>query len=78
MVILSGTFAVTFLLGQVFGYTFAIRGFKDFGSLYELRLLFTFDRLYFLNYAINPVVYFALDRHFRTETFALVRCLMNA
>ena len=75
MVILSGTFAFTFLLGQIFGYTFAVRGFEDYDSLEELRLLYTFDRLYFVNYAINPIVYFALDKNFRKEVTNLFRCL---
>lgn len=75
MVILSGTFAVTFMLGQIVGYYFAVRGFEDYASLRELQLLFTMDRLYFINYALNPLVYFTLDRHFRTETIALFQCL---
>ena len=77
MAILSGTFAVTFMLGQVVGYYFAVRGFEDYASLRELQLLFTMDRLYFINYALNPLVYFTLDRHFRKETITLFQFLRN-
>ena len=74
MAILSGTFAVTFLLAQVFGYSFAIRGFSDYSSLSELRLFFFWYRLYFINYCLNPFVYFALDRQFRREVINILRC----
>ena len=74
MAILSGTFAVTFLLAQVFGYSFAIRGYNDYSSLSELRLFFFWYRLYFINYCLNPVVYFALDRQFRKEVIKILRC----
>ena len=74
MAILSGMFAVTFLLAQVFGYSFAIRGFSDYSSLSELRLFFFWYRLYFINYCLNPFVYFALDRQFRREVMNILRC----
>ena len=74
MAILSGTFAVTFLLAQVFGYSFAIRGFSDYSSLSELRLFFFWYRLYFINYCLNLFVYFALDRQFRREVINIFRC----
>lgn len=78
MTLLSGAFAVTFLFGQIFGYTFAIRGFEDYTSLLELRLFFVWYRLYFINYALNPVIYFALDRHFRRQVIAMFRFSRNA
>ena len=74
MAILSTTFAVTFLLAQVFGYSFAIRGFDDYSSLSELRLFFFWYRLYFVNYCLNPCVYFALDRQFRREVINIFQC----
>ena len=74
MVIISGSFAVTFLLGQVLGYTFAIRWFNHYTSLNEMRSLFICYRLYFINYSFNAIVHFALDRTFRKEVMALLRC----
>lgn len=71
MVILAGTFSITFLMGLSFGYVFALRNFDDYSSLSEIVALFTCYRLYFLNYALNPVVYFALDRQFRAEVIKI-------
>ena len=67
MVILAGTFSVTFLMGLSFGYVFALRKYEDYSSTGELVFLFACYRLYFLNYAMNPVVYFTLDKKFRKE-----------
>lgn len=71
MVILAGTFSVTFLMGLSFGYVFAFRDFKDFPSIGEMVWLFACYRLYFANYALNFIVYFILDRAFRSEVFKL-------
>lgn len=67
MVIIAGTFSVTFLMGLSFGYVFALRTYSDYASIGELVFLFACYRLYFINYALNPVVYFSLDRQFRKE-----------
>ena len=69
MVIVAGTFSITFLMGLTFGYVFALRKYEEFSSIGELVFLFACYRLYFLNYCMNPVVYFALDRRFRNEVF---------
>lgn len=69
MVIIAGTFSVTFLMGLTFGYIFAIRDYTDYSSVEELLVLFACYRLYFINYALNPVIYFSLDRQFRREVF---------
>ena len=69
MVIVAGTFAVTFMMGLAFGYVFALRKYEDYSSIGELVFLFACYRLYFLNYCMNHVVYFALDRQFRREVF---------
>ena len=71
MLIIAGTFSVTFLLGLSLGYIFATRTYSNYSSTSELLLFFAFYRLYFINYAMNPVVYFALDRHFHQETIKL-------
>lgn len=71
MLIIAGTFSVTFLLGLSLGYIFATRTYSNYSSTTELLLFFAFYRLYFINYAMNPVVYFALDRHFRQEIIEL-------
>lgn len=67
MVIIAGTFSITFLMGLSFGYVFALRTYSDYASIGELVFLFACYRLYFINYALNPVVYFSLDRQFRKE-----------
>ena len=81
MVIIAGIFSVTFLMGLSFGYVFALRTYEDYASLGELAFLFACYRLYFINYALNPVVYFTLDRRFRKEVleiFTFVKCaVMN-
>ena len=69
MAIVAGTFSVTFIMGLAFGYVFALRKYEDFSSIRELVFLFACYRLYFLNYCMNPMVYFALDRQFRKEVF---------
>lgn len=72
MVIIAGTFSVTFLMGLSFGYVFASRDYKDYKSISELILLFCFYRFYLINYALNPVVYFFLDTRFRREVIQLL------
>ena len=67
MVIVAGTFSVTFMMGLAFGYVFALRKYEDYSSIGELVFFFACYRLYFLNYCMNPVVYFVLDRQFRRE-----------
>ena len=67
MVIIACTFSVTFVMALTFGYVFAIRGYEDFSDARELALLFCCYRLYFVNYAMNPVVYFIFDRCFRKQ-----------
>ena len=74
MVIIAGTFSVTFIMALTFGYVFAVRGYQDYRSLGELVLLFCCYRFYFINYALNPVVYFTLDIAFRREVFKLLKC----
>ena len=75
MVIIAGTFSVTFTMGLSFCYIFALRSCSDFSSNSERIIMFAFYRLYFINYAMNPVVYFTLDRRFRTEVFKLLATL---
>ena len=74
MVIIAGTFSVTFLMALTFGYVFAIRNYADYGSVNELVVLFVCYRFYFINYAMNSVVYFALDPCFRREVLKLISC----
>ena len=78
MVIVAGTFSVTFMMGLAFGYVFALRKYEDFSSVGELVFLFACYRLYFLNYCMNPVVYFALDRQFRKEVFKVYDSVQSA
>ena len=75
MVIIVGTFSVTFTMGLSFSYVFALRSYSDFSSNSERVIMFACYRLYFINYAMNPVVYFTLDRRFRTEVFKLLALL---
>ena len=72
MVVIAGTFSMTFLLALAFGYVFALRNFHDYSSTKELILLFCFYRFYFINYAMNPVVYFCLDLTYRKEVIKLL------
>lgn len=74
MVIIAGTFSVTFLMALTFGYVFAIRNYGDYSSVSELVVLFCCYRFYFINYAMNPIVYFALDPCFRREVLVLLSC----
>ena len=74
MVIIAGTFSVTFLMALAFGYVFAIFDLQDYGSVDEYIALFTCYRLYFINYCLNPTVYFAFDRRFRDEVIKLLTC----
>ena len=67
MVIIAGTFSVTFLMALTFGYVFALRNYDDYHSLAEIIILFCCYRFYFINYALNPIVYFILDISFRKE-----------
>ena len=72
MVIIAGTFSITFIMALTFGYVFAVRDYNDYSSINELILLFCCYRFYFINYAMNPVVYFSLDRQFRKEVLRLL------
>lgn len=76
MLIIAGSFSLTFFVGLSFGYVFAIRDYRDFTSVEELIVMFVCYRFYFINYALNPVVYFILDRYYREEVlkcFSLLR-----
>ena len=75
MVIIAGTFSVTFLMALTFGYVFAIRGLDDYSSVDEYIALFSCYRFYFINYCLNPTVYFAFDRRFREEVIKLLTCI---
>ena len=72
MVVLAGTFSLTFLMGLSFGYVFALRSINDFGSVDEIVQLFACYKFYYSNYALNSIVYLILDRTFRTEIFKLI------
>ena len=74
MVILAGTFSVTFFLALGVGYVFAVREFDDYKSLGDLVFFFCCYRFYFINYCLNPVVYFVLDGRFRKEVKKLIMC----
>ena len=78
LAIVAGTFSVTFMMGLAFGYVFALRKYEDFSSIGELVFLFACYRLYFLNYCMNPVVYFVLDRQFRKEVFNVYDTVKSA
>lgn len=72
MVVLAGIFSVTFLMGLSFGYVFVVRQYKDFASLGEIVRLFACYRIYFANYALNPIVYLILDSSFRGEVLKVL------
>ena len=74
MVIIAGTFSITFLMALTFGYVFAIRDLQDYNSIDEYIALFSCYRLYFINYCLNLTVYFAFDRRFRDEVIKLLKC----
>ena len=74
MVIIAATFSATFILGLSFGYVFAIRSNSDFSSNMELVTYFALYRFYFINYALNSVVYFSLDKRFREEVVKFLSC----
>ena len=74
MAVIAGSFSITFFMALGFGYIFAVRDYGDFYSLRDLVILFCCYRFYFINYAINPVVYFALDGYFRKEVVKVVCC----
>ena len=74
MVILAGTFSVTFFLALGLGYVFAIRDFDEYESLRFLVIYFCMYRFYFINYCLNPVVYFVLDGQFRKGVKELFAC----
>ena len=74
MVIIAGTFSVTFLMALTFGYVFAMRDYEDYSSVTEIIVLFCCYRFYFINYALNPVIYFSLDKCFRKEVIKLLKC----
>ena len=75
MVIIAGTFSVTFIMALSFGYVFALRDLKDYNSVDEYIVLFSCYRFYFINYCLNPMVYFAFDRRFREEVLKFLACL---
>ena len=77
MVIISGTFSLTFIMALTFGYVFALRDYKDYSSINDIVLMFCCYRFYFINYALNPVVYFALDSCFRKEVTRIIFCSRN-
>ena len=74
MVILAGTFSVTFFLAIGIGYVFAVRDFDEYESLSHLVIFFCMYRFYFINYCLNPVVYFVLDGQFRKGVKDLITC----
>lgn len=74
MVILTGTFSVTFFLASGIGYVFAVRDFDEYESLKHLVIFFCMYRFYFINYCLNPVVYFVLDERFRKGVKELMTC----
>ena len=77
MVIIAGTFSLTFIMALTFGYVFALRDYKEYSSISDIVLMFCCYRFYFINYALNPVVYFALDSCFRKEVMRIVFCSRN-
>ena len=77
MVIIAGTFSLTFIMALTFGYVFALRDYKDYSSISDIVLMFCCYRFYFINYALNPVVYFALDSCFRKEVTRIFFCSRN-
>ena len=77
MVIIAGTFSLTFIMALTFGYVFALRDYKDYSSISDIVLMFCCYRFYFINYALNPVVYFALDSCFRKEVMRIIFCSRN-
>ena len=74
MVIIAGAFSLTFLLALAFGYVFAVRDFGDFSSMGDIVMLFCCYRFYFINYSLNPLVYFILDSKFRKHVKTLLTC----
>ena len=74
MVILAGVFSLTFLTALAFGYVFAVRDITGYNSMSNIVLLFCFYRFYFINYSLNPLVYFILDSKFRKHVKALLKC----
>ena len=74
MVVIAGVFSITFFMALAFGYVFAVRDYGDFSSTSDLVVLFCCYRFYFINYSLNPCVYFALDRKFRKEVKRLFSC----
>ena len=74
MVIIAGAFSMTFLVALAFGYIFAVRDFGDFSSMGDIVMLFCCYRFYFINYSLNPLVYFILDSKFRKHVKTLLSC----
>ena len=74
MVVIAGAFSITFFMALAFGYVFAVRDYGDFSSTSDLVVLFCCYRFYFINYSLNPLVYFALDGKFRKEVKRLFTC----
>ena len=72
MVIIAGIFSVTFLSGLSFGYLFLGRRHEDYASPARIIGPFVCYRAYFVNYGLNPIVYFLLDRFFRKEVLKLL------
>ena len=74
MLIIVGTFSVTFVLGLAFGFVFALRDYGDFNSNGEIVWMFAVYKFYYMNYAMNPVVYFILDRQYNKHVVKFLRC----
>ena len=77
MTIIATTCSITFLMGLIIGYVFVLRANSDFSSTGEMVALFACYRIYFINYAVNPVVYLILDRKFREELIKAFRSLAS-
>ena len=74
MVVIAGSFSISFFMALGFGYVFAVRDYGDFSSINDLVVLFCCYRFYFINYSLNPLVYLALDGKFRKEVLRLFTC----
>ena len=74
MVIIAGVFSLTFFMAMAFGYVFAVRDYGDFRSTNDFVVFFCCYRFYFINYSLNPFVYFILDGKFRKQVKTLLTC----
>ena len=77
MVTIAGVFALTFLIALAFGYVFAVRNITGYNSMSDIVILFCFYRFYFINYSLNPLVYFILDSKFRKHVKASLTCVRS-